>query len=1436
MNDNNLNYNYFNPLKFFINKIWDEDITNNEERGLTSLFKDFNQKLDLVQNLDETKEYSGIYLDDNFNENNFGLFSLNKIQTPDFNNSVDKYYLPFINESKNSILISNNINKINQIESNELFSYLIDLKNVLVNYKNIDLTKNNFTIEIYNYNFSTKNINILIENPTLISSNLIQFYSKEMIKNYDNLSIQIDEEYLVKNYVDYGKSSTILLEYDIDYNNIYAPKIFINEKEMTVISYKNKEIIFSGLLNNINNYIKLTSINKIESYKYLGNNYTQINFVNNTDTKLTKFYFIDSNTNYDVYILIDNIKYDLNYDYNNKIFFINSNIFNETVINTYFIYKNKSVILFKFLNFTNYIENTYSSAKIELNRNISNYLYNIQIDSSLPFNISFINNEITIRNIKLNTPNTLKIEYNGNINNILNKSLIHNYKLNESINYRLYNIKYLRKYLYKIKNIFNFTKNENFNLEIDILFDFNNDELNNLRKLNCELSDLDSENINILVSYPQKLLDYDNGKIFTSTDIINNSTLNIYKTLTISDEIMMRNVICKDMNDNKSRLYLISKLPSSFLYSEYYRIPELIETINDKFYINNYFYDKESFKLKFITELIAEFIWESSDTFEFVTQLPELIKDRQIKVNYQVSNLTLTNNNTYYWGGDSSNTNLKNFLKSENFKVIEIDNVKYLIVRAEENLISETFTSSLLPYTLDNHSDNKIEMTINKTFSVSNNYKLSKKEFDESVTNISLNKLKIKKTFSNLTSLFQLTTGTVYDYELLFSITDIDIGVSIINVTEYNDRFEIDIDKNIIINKSLYKGYNLIEKLKNLKFEKSEYFELFDLEFKQNVPQLLNQNTILKSDIRFVDSKANNLDKNNIYFFNVVTSKEIKYTDKMYLLVNNNVLVINVISLTYFLDSNYTYYILFTINTNIKNTDILKLYSFDFLNNYNITNFTSLNKFIYNTIYEIKIHKIDNTNSKISILSKENHLYFFKILSILNSNNGYTHKLEKSDNMILFKFRYEKINFTNNSYNNIEFNKVPDKIIKEKITISEELSPDWIKDLSIKFFDSINFIVNNNIIEKLDYNTMNILYSFNFDIYKETSFDRIVRLRDDGSNLYFYYPIKLFFMIYNKFLPVCVMKNADLIIDFKVSKLSKLLKNSNFIVKNLNPILDIYYTSCVLPPEIITKLKDETSIILAQVNYNYSKIILNNLIEENTIEIYNIVKDLFISIEKIGLDNMYTAKTDNWYTDYLEKYNRYLNNKLEAFTEDINLFKSIENEILRKSNRVNIIESNKLLNKYDLNYIIYLDEKYLDYIDEDLNNTTNVFSQKISILVMYFKNIHENKMVNGFENGILDEISFTINGTPLIQNLSGKYYNDVVPYFKGYSLDDNYYTYSFGLNSKVNQPNGCLNLKMIDNFNMITKKNKKFDKASLKIYTKEYKFLKIENDNVKLIV
>ena len=41
---------------------------------------------------------------------------------------------------------------------------------------------------------------------------------------------------------------------------------------------------------------------------------------------------------------------------------------------------------------------------------------------------------------------------------------------------------------------------------------------------------------------------------------------------------------------------------------------------------------------------------------------------------------------------------------------------------------------------------------------------------------------------------------------------------------------------------------------------------------------------------------------------------------------------------------------------------------------------------------------------------------------------------------------------------------------------------------------------------------------------------------------------------------------------------------------------------------------------------------------------------------------------------------------------------------------------------------------------------------------------------------------------------------------------------------------------MIDNLNLRTKKNNKFDKAILKIYTKEYGFLKIENNNVIVIV
>jgi hypothetical protein len=81
----------------------------------------------------------------------------------------------------------------------------------------------------------------------------------------------------------------------------------------------------------------------------------------------------------------------------------------------------------------------------------------------------------------------------------------------------------------------------------------------------------------------------------------------------------------------------------------------------------------------------------------------------------------------------------------------------------------------------------------------------------------------------------------------------------------------------------------------------------------------------------------------------------------------------------------------------------------------------------------------------------------------------------------------------------------------------------------------------------------------------------------------------------------------------------------------------------------------------------------------------------------------------------------------------------------------------------------------------------------------------------------------------------GKYFNSVLPYQKGYKLLDNYYVYSFGLDSKSPQPNGSFNFKNIEDIYINTILENTDSIKTLYIYTKEYKFFNIENDKCKIL-
>ena len=364
---------------------------------------------------------------------------------------------------------------------------------------------------------------------------------------------------------------------------------------------------------------------------------------------------------------------------------------------------------------------------------------------------------------------------------------------------------------------------------------------------------------------------------------------------------------------------------------------------------------------------------------------------------------------------------------------------------------------------------------------------------------------------------------------------------------------------------------------------------------------------------------------------------------------------------------------------------------------------------------------------------------------------------------------------------------------------------------------------------------LKILYSFNFSIFKETTFDKIIRFRKENNCYCFNFPLKFFFHTQHKFFPICLTNKSKLAIKFNINKLSNLLENLGKFDKFVKPKIDILYTTYFLENNLIKELKKDTNFMLIQNCYNYTSSILN--IEINTIhpKIYNMVKDLFIVVEDVLFNSNNIYDRDEWFNEYVINYNTYLNNINNNKAEDYLIFKNIDEEIENDSSRIQFIKNKEYFDNYDIKYILYLDDKFLNHIDEDLNNHNSIHSNKITILLLYFKNVFKNEIVYNYPNGFLDRIQVKLNGLSIIPKLSGKYYNDVIPYLKGYTLDDNHYVYSFGYNSKVKQQNGHLNFKLIDDFSLEIDKNTNISRAKIKLYTKEYKILEIKNNKINII-
>lgn len=567
-----------------------------------------------------------------------------------------------------------------------------------------------------------------------------------------------------------------------------------------------------------------------------------------------------------------------------------------------------------------------------------------------------------------------------------------------------------------------------------------------------------------------------------------------------------------------------------------------------------------------------------------------------------------------------------------------------------------------------------------------------------------------------------------------------------------------------------------------------------------------NASNIYIPIIETLDDNLKEFDANYYYKFKNTLDFINNYTN-IYLVDDNNYIKGVVIMIQ-------PLYIIIGTNT-IINTQSVKIYTDDF--NYSaIINLSSTN-YIYQK--GILLEQIDDTSYY--MLYSDNSLEDYDILS------------NTTKNTITLSFKYSNISLLNTSYPNTGFHKYPDttKTILNETTVLNDVK--WVDDMPTKFFKSIQLIIDDDIIEKLDHDIYTIYNNYMVNNRKREEFNKMTAIRYDiNNNMYFYLPIIHTFTLKSKsYLPVGKMNKSNVVIKFNTNKLEDLIVHTSKLSslkysKQVYSKIDINYDYIITDSPFLSNNKKEPEYLLYECLYSYQNFILNNSIENNHINLYNRVIDLFVITTT--KNNEYTINTIENIRD--DRYIEYLDNNII----DFRIFDLIDDEIAMKSNRYVLLTNHSIISKYNIRYAMYLDEKYLQYINENLNNIDLKYSQKLTILILYFTKNHINK-INIIKNNIIDTMNIIINGHDILPSLPSSYYNNTIPYLKGHILPDGYYMYSFGYDSLNSQPNGMLNLKNIKDFLIYTTQNIVNQEVKLKICSREYRILKIDGGKGNLV-
>lgn len=1447
-------YKYMDSLKYYIAKQYIDFISTNEN------------KLNVLTTLNRVIEptiYYGRYYDYLFNEKYFGLASNTKYV--DFNPSdlIDILYLFPLKRNK---LVDTSIideTDVNTLVTNNIFSYTLSIDNDKLRTTELNNPDNKYTIDILDNNMH--DISPVIDDTTLS-------YNLDKMVDPQDIMISVEEQYSVQTRTELGTLYTITTNGTITVDD----KIECNDTLITLIDSINNNVASLITLNNTMSFKLTYSVAIISSV--ITNNKTVLTFSSNYNNIPVQYIEIDS-----ILYLITNNTIDYIEPINlsivyNLVRFVNiitssalkSNICDiklDRNINPYnYTVPSETVLPFRFFKFNNNVSQYkligLDSIRIFYNGvNISTVTHTYKMKQSIPYDIRLIQTQSAatfyykMQNIELldivysvNDIITFGDKYTGFIYGInatttifflevdiasfdlyvetlIIKDQFTNElkltaikpplsKLSESYNYY-----YQMQKTANVGDIIIFTNGASTYsgkvVEINgvnIVFNIDND-------IRIEILSELSFTINGVANTKQNIILYlsNNYKYFYSIPNIANLTYKSGDGITFATTPQVTGTIYSIgtttifyLLENKTpaalnvvgltintiiipQPHVITSLQATFFYTYKFPTVSLLNGLiydttsqikfNDENYIGAIIEKNNSITIFRLTEYIQPTVLNN-----FAMKI-EINENLVLNINHIIEEL-LNSKGFYY-----EMPNLINLYNIGDGITFTNENIVYTGVIFLKSTVTTTFIlSKSIVNTIENlltekvliQELNKMALTINNTTTNSPN---------------------VTKSLDDGTKFFyQIPTASLLsapDDFIIFNGISNGVNTSITGVIyNKNDSNTIFfLSTNQLISTLNSMTFNIVSLLNNKILATILFPQVIKLQGTlYNI--ITNKSSFVESDstiytpiIQILKNDMTEFTSKYYYTF----QSNINFTGNIYIVVND-IFILGEVIMNQVIPAIKEYSIV--VGTNIILDTLTNLTIYDF--NLNLSTVKSLTngKYIYQKGTMLK--KINNLNETVyEMLFPTEMLYQYNIN--FNSTNS----------LVILTFKYTNMIFNNISFPNVGFNKIQDIITSTPTLTTSIKEIEWVDMMQLKLFKSIQLTIDNNIIENIDYDTYIIYLNYIINQYKKDDFNNMIKFKfDSNNNIYFYLPLIFSF----SYLPIKKMNRSNIIVKLNTSKLTDLMVSTGLFTKNVTPTIDINYSQLIVNDSNTSYLSNTSDFVLLKCLYSYQNFILNNSEENIHLALSNRTIDLFFrTINTTTTTNSF----DRWFSEYKS-----------SNTADAAILRQVNNEKISNSTRYDRLS--KCSGIVDPEFAIYLDEKYLQYIPENLNDATLIYSNKISILTLYFSTIYSNK-VNIQKNSTIKELCIKINGIDVIPILPSSYYNLVIPYLKGYILPDEYYMYSFAYNSLEKQPNGMLNLKYVKDLQLNTKQNVINKDVKLKICTQEYRIIKIENNVGKLV-